>query len=266
MKKKRYFQWIEGEQIGEIETLESIEKFEDETIFNFDSGESCNLRFISKMTDNVVDLKKKFMVEIDSPSNAWTIDTVKPKIYTDESMKGEVAEIPSLHDMLQCNGQSSEINSNIGTTKLVKPRNPQSMRELPTINEYGVKPVVKPKTLENVSATIIDNTATPKDEPVNVQEDQKAKVYAASEQKFSDFAIDPVRILVDKCKKHDTPVELEITMKLPAKSVADIARNEFDDGFDKFIDCVVADIDLSKVIDALRDSLRSAYSDENESQ
>ena len=52
---------------GEIAILENITEFEGETFYNFDDGESCNLRFISKMTNSKIDLKNKFMVEIESP-------------------------------------------------------------------------------------------------------------------------------------------------------------------------------------------------------
>ena len=78
-KQRRYFQWIDGEMKGDIVTLESIEEFEGETFYNFDDGESCNLRYISKMTNSHLDLKNKFMVEIESPSNPSTFETIQPK-------------------------------------------------------------------------------------------------------------------------------------------------------------------------------------------
>ena len=114
-KQKRYFQWIDGEMKGDIVLLESIEEFEGETFYNFDDGESCNLRFISKMTNSTADLKNKFMVEIESPSNPWTLEKIQPKKYIDESMKGEDIDIPSLHDILQAHGDTTNIeNSDIG--------------------------------------------------------------------------------------------------------------------------------------------------------
>jgi hypothetical protein len=62
-KQKRYFQWIDGEMKGDIVLLESIEEFEGETFYNFDDGESCNLRFISKMTNSTADLKNKLWLK-----------------------------------------------------------------------------------------------------------------------------------------------------------------------------------------------------------
>ena len=233
-KQKRYFQWIDGEMKGDIVLLESIEEFEGETFYNFDDGESCNLRFISKMTNSTSDLKNKFMVEIESPSNPWTLEQIQPKKYIDESMKGEDIDIPSLHDMLQAHGDTTNIeNSDIGKDRLVPPRKEQRIIDLPSIDEYRIK------------------TEEPKKDPVVEQPKQV-------ENKQVSF--DPVKILVDSCKKHDTPVELSLNMKLPSKYIANIASSEFEDGFEKFIDCIVSDIDTKMIIAELKKALSSAYS------
>ena len=249
-KQKRYFQWIDGEMKGDIVLLESIEEFEGETFYNFDDGESCNLRFISKMTNSTADLKNKFMVEIESPSNPWTLEQIQPKKYIDESMKGEDIDIPSLHDMLQAHGDTTNIeNSDIGKDRLVPPRKEQRIIDLPSIDEYRIKkeepkkdPVVEqPKTVE---------TKVEKQEVVEQPKPVENK----------QISFDPVKILVDSCKKHDTPVELSLNMKLPSKYIANIASSEFEDGFNKFIDCIVSDIDTKMIIAELKKALSSAYS------
>ena len=74
-------------------------------------------------------------------------------------------------------------------------------------------------------------------------------------------SFDPVRILVDSCKKHETPVELSLNMNLPSKYIANIASSEFKDGFDKFIDCIVKDIDTKLIISELKKALKQAYSE-----
>ena len=132
-KNRRYFQWIAGEMKGEVVTLDNIEEFEGETFYNFDDGEACNKRFIAKMTNNTSDLKEKFMVEIESPSNPWSFETVQSKKYIDESMKGEDIDIPTLHDMLQCHGDNSTLtNSDLGSEKLIPPKRSQHLIDLPT--------------------------------------------------------------------------------------------------------------------------------------
>ena len=249
-KQKRYFQWIDGEMKGDIVLLESIEEFEGETFYNFDDGESCNLRFISKMTNSTADLKNKFMVEIESPSNPWTLEKIQPKKYIDESMKGEDIDIPSLHDILQAHGDTTNIeNSDIGKDKLVPPRKEQRMIDLPSIDEYRIK------TEETKKDPVVEQ---PKSVETKVENQEVVEQPKQVENKQVSF--DPVRILVDSCKKHDTPVELSLNMKLPSKYIANIASSEFEDGFEKFIDCIVSDIDTKMIIAELKKALSSAYS------
>ena len=259
MRKKRYFQWIAGEMIGEVATLESIEEFDGEIFYNFDDGETCNQRFISKMTNNVADLKQKFMVEIESPANPWTLETVKPKKYIDESMKGQDIDILSLHDILQGRGDTAEVkDSDIGSDKLVPPKNQQRIIDLPKPEDYPVKtPEVKPQVVE--TKQVVEEK---KDVSVPVQQQQtetKAAINIPTVQ--SPSPSDPVRILVNTCKKHDTPVELSLNMKLPSKYIYNIAANEFENGVDNFIDCIVSDIDISMIIDQLKSALKMAYSE-----
>ena len=249
-KQKRYFQWIDGEMKGDIVLLESIEEFEGETFYNFDDGESCNLRFISKMTNSTADLKNKFMVEIESPSNPWTLEQIQPKKYIDESMKGEDIDIPSLHDMLQAHGDTTNIeNSDIGKDRLVPPRKEQRIIDLPSIDEYRIKKEEPKKDL------VVEQ---PKAVETKVEKQEVVEQPKPVENKQVSF--DPVKILVDSCKKHDTPVELSLNMKLPSKYIANIASSEFEDGFNKFIDCIVSDIDTKMIIAELKKSLSSAYS------
>ena len=51
-----------------------------------------------------------------------------------------------------------------------------------------------------------------------------------------------------------------MNMKLPSKYIANIASSEFEDGFNKFIDCIVSDIDTKMIIAELKKALSSAYS------
>lgn len=275
---KRYFQWIAGELQGEVEELESIEKFEDETFYNFKDGESCNLRFISPITNNKGDLKHKFMVEIDSPMNVWSFDVVKTNLYTDQSMKGEAVEIPTLHDILQANSSSSEVHSDIGTQKLVPPRNKQNIRPLPRIEDYPVRTQEKPKQVyqpkkQNIEFEIKDNSVivdeqtvetpvTNVNEPTQQQEQEQKVVAKETAQNNRSASSDPIRILVDTCKKHETEISLSINLNLPSKTVYNIAADEFDDGGKKFIHYITNDIDVSDIIKAIECALTESYTQE----
>jgi hypothetical protein len=66
--------------------------------------------------------------------------------------------------------------------------------------------------------------------------------------------------LVETCKKHETVIDLTLSINLPAKSMYMIADSEFENGGDKFIDFVVDDIDVSMIVDALKHQLKITYS------
>lgn len=277
-KRKRYFQWVAGEDMGEVVTLESMSEFEGEIFYNFDNGDSCNARFISKMTNDVSDLREKFIVEIDSPSNPWIVETIESKSYTDESMKGEYVNIPTLHDMLQANGQTTEItDSDLGKQKMVPPRRTQRMEELPRIEDYLVTPeepkVEETPKLENVSEKHVVNTSVANDpaqetktQAVSREEIVTKKTSRLSERKTSSAnnldASDPIRIIVNTCEKHSSDVELLLTMELPAKETYEFVERQFHGG-DKFIDYVVDDLDVSEIIRQLKATLKVAYSENN---
>lgn len=252
MARKRYFEWIAGESLGEIVTLESIETIDGETFYNFDDGESCNVRYISKMTSSSSALKEKFMVEITSPSNPWTTETIQPKRYIDESMKGQDIEIPTLHDMLQATG-SGDVNiedSDIGRQKLVPPKGPQGNIDLPRPEDYPVK--TKP-VRAHVEQQPIQQAPIVKEEPK-----QEIPVAAAKpEQKVQPY--NPVHILVDTCKKQETEVSLDLNIMLPSRYIYGIAANEFENGVEDFIDYVVSKIDTTMIINELKIALINAY-------
>lgn len=262
---RRYFEWIAGEMVGEVEVLESIETIDGEVFYNFESGERCNLRYISKMTSTRSDLKEKFMVEIASPSNPWTFETVKERKYIDG--QGIEHEVPTLHDILQANGSTTNIsNSDIGKQQMVAPKNPQNFIPLPDPSDYPVKikPVTKkqpqqvdvPKKQEPVGETISANENVVQDareEPI-----KKFETKNESQQSFN-----PIHLIVDSCKKKETEVSLDLNIMLPSRSIYKIAADEFEDGVNQFIDYVVQNIDTKIIIDELKIALIQAYQNVN---
>ena len=253
-KRSRYFEWIAGEDAGEILTLESISEIDGEIIYNFDNGDSCNQRFISKVTGSEFDLKGKFMVEINSPANPWTIEDEKSKMYSDRSMS-EPVEIPSLKDVVS-NGQG--ISSGI---VLVPPKGKQRLVELPSIEEYEIVP----ETL--VQQPVIDEPAPEKvqsiQSPVDTKSDNSEKSVQDREDKTEPQSFDPIGILVGGCKKHPTEVQMSVTINLPSKTIYSIADAEFENGGDKFIDYVIKGVKVDMIIDSLKTALKESYSQVN---
>lgn len=266
MKRPRYFEWIAGDDIGEIVTLESIEDVDGEIIYNFDNDDSCNQRFISKVTGSEFDLKGKFMVEINSPSNPWTVEEEKPRIYSDRSMSENV-EIPSLKDIVT-NGQGGSGSDII----LVPPKMRQKLIDLPTIEEYGIEsessPVNEPAKDETPVASpvpdvpentslIEENDSESKPSEPELKSNSKRE---ESSDETSKGGFDPISILVSGCKKHPTDVSMTLTVNLPSRTIYAIADSEFENGSDKFIECVVKGIEIDAIIDAFKVALKSSYS------
>jgi len=260
---ERFFEWIDGELAGTVETLKFISEMDGEYFYNFESGEICNSRFISPMTLDDLKLKNKFMVEVTDPSNIWRREAIKGRVYKDE--EHEVTyQIPSLEDIVQATGNECEVKTELKTHKLVAPYNPRiTYTSLPSYEMY--KEEERPTVAEPVVAAPTPVQETKAEAPVTSATDT---VIAVNEPvtvtKPSEAVSDPVTILVNKCKKHETDVNMTVTIELPSKSVYDIATDEFEDGDEKFIDCVVNSIDTAEIINSLRVALKAAYSEKEE--
>lgn len=252
MKRQRYFQWLDGELAGTVETLIDITQEEDEFFYHFASGESCNLRYIAKMTNDVGEIKDKFMVEILSPNDPWVTETISTKrVQVMDENAGEIfVEAPALEDITGASGAGANLNiekSKLGTKKYRAPRYKGPFYDLPNIDDYMKDeeiPAPKKPEIQQVQReelVIPTPTATPKIS--NVSE------------------ADPVRILAKTCKKHPTEINLTLNINLPSKSIYNIAESEFEDGGKNFVDCLVEDIDITEIVKSLSVALRQAYAE-----
>ena len=253
MKRQRYFQWLDGELAGTVETLVDITQEEDEFFYHFASGESCNLRYIAKMTNDVGEIKDKFMVEILSPNDPWVTETISTKrVQVMDENAGEIfVEAPALEDITGASGAGANLNiekSKLGTKKYRAPRYKGPFYDLPSIDDYMKDeevPAPKKPEIQQVQReelVIPAPTTTP-------------KISAVSEA-------DPVRILAKTCKKHPTEINLTLNINLPSKSIYNIAESEFEDGGKNFVDCLVEDIDITEIVKSLSVALRQAYANE----
>ena len=252
MKRQRYFQWLDGELAGTVETLVDITQEEDEFFYHFASGESCNLRYIAKMTNDVGEIKDKFMVEILSPNDPWVTETISTKrVQVMDENAGEIfVDAPALEDITGASGAGANLNiekSKLGTKKYRAPRYKGPFYDLPNIDDYMKDeeiPAPKKPEIQQVQReelVIPTPTATP-------------KISAVSEA-------DPVRILAKTCKKHPTEINLTLNINLPSKSIYNIAESEFEDGGKNFVDCLVEDIDITEIVKSLSVALRQAYAE-----
>ena len=138
MKRPRYFQWLQGENSGIITKLVNITEMDGEYFYNFEDGESCNLRFISQMTSSPAALKDKFMVEVVSPNDPWRVEQISTGFFKD-AMSQENVDVPPLEDITSASGNGNLIDiskSAVGTMKYIAPRYKGPMYELPSLDDY----------------------------------------------------------------------------------------------------------------------------------
>ncbi len=259
MRRARYFQWLDGENAGKVETLSDISCVDGEYFYNFVGGESCNERYISPMTRNSVDLKNKFMVEIINPSDTWGFETIKMGKYTymDPAAGEQTVDVPPLEDITGASGNGNSLNidkSKIGEKSYTPPRYRGEMLPLPSYSEYNGDYV------EDVTPMRIP-ASTP--EPTYVQPTVVAPTVVNRPVSISGVAeSDPVKILAKTCKKHPTEVSLSLTINLPSKSIYNIAKAEFENGGEKFVDCLVEQMDVNEIVKSISDALRMSYEEE----
>ena len=272
MKRPRYFQWLQGENSGIITKLVNITEMDGEYFYNFEDGESCNLRFISQMTSSPAALKDKFMVEVVSPNDPWRVEQISTGFFKD-AMSQENVDVPPLEDITGASGNGNSIDiskSAVGTMKYVAPRYKGPMYELPSLDDYFYEdnsnaPVKKHK-LDGATAIFKKTAPEPAPEPevaipstpppVVTPEYTRPTVETTYEEPSTS---DPVRILAKTSKKRDTDIDLTISIKLPNKSVYKIASEEFEDGGSKFINYLIEGIDINSIISELRNALTAAY-------
>ena len=276
MKRPRYFQWLQGENSGIITKLVNITEMDGEYFYNFEDGESCNLRFISQMTSSPAALKDKFMVEVVSPNDPWRVEQISTGLFKD-AMSQENVDVPPLEDITGASGNGNSLDiskSAVGTMKYVAPRYKGPMYELPSLDDYfyednSTAPVKKHKL---DGATAIFKKTVPEPAPEPTQEPEvtipatpppvvtpeyiRPTVETTYEEPSTS---DPVRILAKTSKKRDTDIDLTISIKLPSKSVYTIASEEFEDGGSKFINYLIEGIDINSIISELRNALTAAY-------
>ncbi len=263
MRRARYFQWLDGENAGKVETLSDISCVDGEYFYNFVGGESCNERYISPMTRNSVDLKNKFMVEIINPSDTWGFETIKMGKYTymDPAAGEQTVDVPPLEDITGASGNGNSLNvenSKLGKKKYTPPRYKGEMLPLPSYAEYSsdyVEPAPQPAPRRTAPV-----------EPA--YEEQAAPVTArfnSAKVNISGVAeSDPVKILAKTCKKHPTDINLILTINLPSRSIYNIAKAEFEDGGEKFVDCLVEEMNISEIVKSVSVALRTAYEESSE--
>ena len=287
MIEKRYFQYVAGDNVGEIKTLKGAICEDGITYLEFTDGELMNRDYVAPITNRRADLKHKMMVEISSRDNAWTIEDIKErtvKLGDDKYAK----HVPPIEDYIGMSGsgENTTVDSRIGGKRLVPPKHKVEPKPLPTAKEetfsgateeeireaYGSS--ASSTTLKNESTDIdsqnieeavvvedVPNKVEPKKEEVKKQVVEQQKPQPASQlvKKSSLDATDPVAILVGSSKKAEYELPVTLTIQLPQKSLYNIVAEQFDGGREKFIQYILDSLDISEVIKSIGEALKVSY-------
>jgi len=68
--------------------------------------------------------------------------------------------------------------------------------------------------------------------------------------------------MMDKAKKFDTVIEMNLIVSLPSKALYNVAEESFEEGGDKVIEYIIRNLDDQKLKDSLRRALKEAYGNE----
>jgi hypothetical protein len=108
---------------------------------------------------------------------------------------------------------------------------------------------IPPRKVNSNFGAITERSTTPEPTQSVTQEPEKKLVASG----------DPVYGMMQAAKKFPTPVEVEISIMLPKKSLFEVANESFEDGGKKVVEYIIENLDISDLKDALRRSLYEAY-------
>ena len=106
---------------------------------------------------------------------------------------------------------------------------------------------IPPKRVASNFGTINKHIETPAPQP------------AAVPQPEARISSGPVWDMMEAAKKFPTPVEVEISIMLPKKTLFEVAEESFEDGGKKVVEYIIENLDISDLKEALRQSLFEAY-------
>lgn len=293
MKEKRYFQWIDGEDVGTVEILVNIRYEKGEYFFEFQSGESMNMRFIAQETNDPNMLRGMAMVEIRDPHDKWRIKESRSRFETVNTPdRGEVrVEIPSydVYTMAEQTGDGTLTSKGGNNKQYIAPNfrgpfrplpNPEDFYEVPNKVETLSKPVEKtsPKLVQYDVTTdskpmeykpVVTKTPTAQtlveSTPVSVA-DRKEQPSVLNQSRKSLSPTDPVYILVNSSAKEEKAIDLTLRLNLPSKDLYRLVSMQFDNGSEKFMQCITDIISESlrgeDIVKSLTESIKAAYMSE----
>jgi len=226
MANQRFFQFLAGERQSEVLVFDRIEQEDGINFVCFKDGSRCNEELILPL--NQRQWSTQLMAEIDSPSNCWTFKT--EYVGRQEERWSAPEEAPD--------GVSHLVQPFVEGRKKVTPVPPRPTKSaFGQINSFSESPNISPAGGTNVQQQ-------------------------ASNDEIGRLSNDPVYLMMDKAKKFDTVIEMNLVVSLPSKSLYNVADESFEDGGDKVIEYIIRNLDDQKLKDSLKRALKEAYGNE----
>lgn len=220
---RRFFQFLAGERKGEVVVFDKIEEDEGIIFVCFKDGSRCNEELILPLNERK--WSAQLMAEVDSPSNVWTFK---------EEWVGRQEE----RQEMDADGRMQIVQPFIEGRKKVTPVPPK-----PTKSAFG--------QVDSFSSGANTNHS----QGANVQQ-------RAPNNELGMVSNDPVWLMMDKAKKFDTVIEMNLVVSLPSKALYNVAEESFEEGGDKVIEYIIRNLDDQKLKDSLRRALKEAYGNE----
>jgi len=79
------------------------------------------------------------------------------------------------------------------------------------------------------------------------------------EEKKKTFTDDPIWGLLEKAKKVDTEVDMNLTISLPTVNLYNVAKENFENGDEKVIEYIVENIDIEHLKQCIRAAIKAMY-------
>lgn len=223
MEKNRYFQYLAGERTGEVLIFDRVEKEDDMVFVCFKDGSRCNEDLILPINERV--WNNKLMAEVEDSKNIWEFKTEYVGAQKEKWSKPE--------------------DSPDGVVHLVQPEI-LGRKKVTPIPPRKSKSVFGQIEQSHTESNIISNNSN------SVQAPTPSDPLAA-------FKSDPVWIMMEKAKKFETDIEMNITISLPSKSLYEVARESFEEGGKKVVEYIIANIDDEKIKNSLKNALYTTY-------
>ncbi len=246
---RRWFQWILGERRDDICIFDHVEEDDGEIYVVFTDKSRINEKYIAQL--NSRDLSGKFVAEIDHPNNKWqfrekVVADNKPRFEKDAN-SGVDYEVPPVDEVAH-----ADITGQSGTTRPgQKPKNKiiDLIPPKPTPPSHSVFGAIR-RSMTPVQPQVLN---IPETTSTNKVVEKKIDIS------------DPVYILMQKSKKTDTEISMNITISLPSKSLYNIAKESFDNAQEKFVEYILEDVTVDKIKEALKIAITEMYeSDDND--